>query len=126
MKKISVPMPLISTVTLASKPISSGPSTVPPNIASTCWTPSATVCGHGSRSSGATTMPSAAGLNFQENTGAGSPCAWPGELTPDSGRHHLAVEMPGRVPEDGQDDGEPDQQGQRADHQAGGDDQAPG
>src|SRR5260370_39935788 len=68
MKKISVPTPLISTATLASKPISSGPSTVPPNIATTCWMPSAIVCGHGSRSSGATTMPSAGCFIVQGKT----------------------------------------------------------
>src|SRR5260370_41727510 len=93
MKKISVPTPLISTATLASKPISSGPSTVPPNIATTCWTPSAIVCAHGSRSSDATTMPSAGGFIVQENTshpnlprvGGG------GEK---SAHHHHAVERP--------------------------------
>ncbi len=37
-----------------SKPIRIGASTVEPNIATTCWMPMAMVCGHGRRSSGAT------------------------------------------------------------------------
>src|SRR5436190_23469985 len=63
-KKIKVPMPLISTQTLGSKPIRIGASTVEPNMATTCCRPSAVVCGHGRRSSGATTVPSAAGFSF--------------------------------------------------------------
>jgi hypothetical protein len=66
-KKISVPTPLIRMATLGSKPISRGPSTVAPNIATTCWMPNATVCGHGSRSSGATTMPSAGCFTVQSS-----------------------------------------------------------
>ena len=54
-KNTSVPTPDISTATFGSKPISSGASTVAPNIATTCCAPIATVCGHGSRSSGAIT-----------------------------------------------------------------------
>src|SRR6218665_1150513 len=50
-------MPLIRMATLGSKPISSGASTVAPNIATPCCTPIAIVCGQGSRSSGATTTP---------------------------------------------------------------------
>src|SRR4029453_849287 len=46
--------------TLGSNPISSGASTVAPNIAITCWAPSAAVCGHGNLSSGATTTPGCA------------------------------------------------------------------
>src|SRR5882757_2275005 len=57
-KKISVPTPLISTAMLGSKPISRGARIVDPNIATTCCRPSAVVCGHGRRSSGATTPPS--------------------------------------------------------------------
>jgi hypothetical protein len=53
--KISVPTPLIRIATFGSKPISNGASTVAPNIATTCWMPSAKVCGAGSRSSGAIT-----------------------------------------------------------------------
>ena len=56
-KKISVPTPLMRMATLGSKPMSSGASTVAPNIAMTCCTPIAVVCGQGRRSSGATTMP---------------------------------------------------------------------
>src|SRR5436190_22988970 len=41
--------------TLGSKPISSGASTVAPNIATTCWSPSARVWAMGRRSSGAMT-----------------------------------------------------------------------
>jgi hypothetical protein len=58
-KKISVPMPDMRIATLGSKPISSGASTVAPNIAITCCTPRAAVCGQGRRSSGATTAPAA-------------------------------------------------------------------
>src|SRR5260370_31227429 len=93
MKKISVPTPLISTATLASKPISSGPSTVPPNIATTCWTPSAIVCGHGSRSSGATTMPSAGCFIVQENTSHPNLTRFGGGGE-NAVHNHLAVEMP--------------------------------
>src|SRR5476649_1344896 len=64
-KKISVPTPLISTAMLGSKPISSGARIVEPNIATTCCRPSAVVCGHGRRSSGATTTPSTGCLTVQ-------------------------------------------------------------
>src|SRR3954469_16239651 len=64
-KKISVPMPLIITQTLESKPIRIGHSTLAPNIATTCCSPSAIVCGHGRRSSGAPMGPSAAGFSLQ-------------------------------------------------------------
>jgi hypothetical protein len=54
-KKISVPTPLIRIAMLGLKPMRIGASTVAPNIAITCCTPIAAVCGQGSRSSGATT-----------------------------------------------------------------------
>ena len=54
-KKISVPMPEKRIATLGSKPISSGASTVAPNIATTCCRPSASVGPAGRRSSGAIT-----------------------------------------------------------------------
>jgi hypothetical protein len=44
-KNTSVPTPDISTATLGSKPISSGASTVAPNIATTCCAPIAIDCG---------------------------------------------------------------------------------
>src|SRR5690348_17548366 len=68
-KKISVPTPLIITQTLASRPIRIGASTLAPNIATTCCRPSAVVCPHGRRSSGAMTTPSAAGFSFQNMSG---------------------------------------------------------
>src|SRR5512141_293302 len=46
-------MPEKRMAALASKPMSAGASTVEPNMANTCWTPSARVGGQGSRSSGA-------------------------------------------------------------------------
>ena len=54
-KKISVPMPEKKRARFGSKPITSGATTVAPNIASTCWKPMASVPGQGSRSSGAIT-----------------------------------------------------------------------
>ena len=42
---------------LGSKPMRMGASTVAPNIAITCCTPIAAVCGQGSRSSGPMTPP---------------------------------------------------------------------
>ena len=48
----------IILATFASNPINRGASTVAPNIATTCCTPSAIVCGQASRSSGATTAAS--------------------------------------------------------------------
>ena len=50
-------MPLIRMATLGSNPIRMGASTVAPNIAITCCTPMAAVCGHASLSSGAITPP---------------------------------------------------------------------
>src|SRR5437899_906014 len=47
-----VPMPENRMETLGSNPISSGASTVAPNIATTCCMPTTTVCPIGSRSSG--------------------------------------------------------------------------
>src|ERR1700730_10968620 len=125
MKKISVPTPLISTATLASTPINSAPSTGPPNIATTCWMPSAIVCGQGSRSSGATTMPSAGCFIVQENTSHPNLPRFAGGGEK-SVHHHLAVEMPGGMAEDRQDDGEATQKRNRADDEARGDDQSPG
>jgi hypothetical protein len=54
-KKISVPTPDIRMAMFGSKPISSGASTVAPNMATTCWRPMATIWGQGRRSSGAIT-----------------------------------------------------------------------
>src|SRR4051812_15948406 len=64
-KKIRVPTPVISTQTLGSKPSRIGHSTLAPNMATTCCRPRAVVCGQGRRSSGATTVPSAAGFSLQ-------------------------------------------------------------
>src|SRR3954470_16441688 len=63
-------MPLMRMAMLGSKPMRMGASTVEPNIAITCWTPMAAVCGQGRRSSGAITPPccsTAAGLSVQSN-----------------------------------------------------------
>jgi hypothetical protein len=48
-----MPMPDIRIATSASNPPRSGARAVAPNIATTCCRPRATVCGQGSRSSGA-------------------------------------------------------------------------
>src|SRR6185369_8359343 len=56
-KNTSVPMPLIRMAMLGSNPMRIGASTVAPNIAITCCTPIAAVCGQGRRSSGAITPP---------------------------------------------------------------------
>src|SRR5882757_127874 len=73
-KKISVPTPLISTAMLGSKPISRGARIVDPNIATTCCRPSAVVCGHGRRSSGATTPPSTGCFTVQLSIVSPSAC----------------------------------------------------
>ena len=52
-----LPMPLMRIAMLGSNPMRMGASTVAPNIAMTCCTPIAAVCGQGSRSSGAITPP---------------------------------------------------------------------
>ena len=62
---ISVPTPLMRMATLGSKPMSSGASTVAPNMAMTCCTPSAAVCAQDRRSSGATTAPGGASTGRQ-------------------------------------------------------------
>src|SRR5207237_10098024 len=54
-KKMSVPMPEKKIAVLGSKPMSKGPRTVEPNIASTCCRPTKMGCPQGSRSSGAMT-----------------------------------------------------------------------
>jgi hypothetical protein len=59
-KKSRVPTPLMRIAMLGLKPIRIGASTVAPNMAITCCTPIAAVCGQGRRSSGATTAPSVA------------------------------------------------------------------
>ena len=46
-------------------------------------------------------------------------------LPASSARHHVAIEMPGRVPEDRQDNHQADEQRQRSEHQTAGNDQAP-
>src|SRR5262245_2513534 len=51
---------------------------------------------------------------------------FPMRARPRLGRHHLAVEVPSRVPKDRQHYGEPDQERQRADEQRGDDNEAPG
>ena len=51
-KKISVAMPEKKIATFGSKPISSGASTVAPNIATTCCSPTRMVGPVGRRSSG--------------------------------------------------------------------------
>jgi hypothetical protein len=56
-KKIRVPTPLMRMAMLGSNPMRMGASTVAPNIAITCCTPIAAVCGQGSLSSGAITPP---------------------------------------------------------------------
>ncbi len=56
-KNTSVPMPLIRMAMFGSNPMRIGASTVAPNMAITCCTPIAAVCGQGSRSSGAITPP---------------------------------------------------------------------
>src|SRR4051812_27347978 len=69
-KKTSVPMPLMRMAMFGSNPMRMGASTVAPNIAMTCCTPIAAVCGHGKRSSGAITPPCAntsAGFAVQSN-----------------------------------------------------------
>ncbi|CFO34482.1 Uncharacterised protein [Bordetella pertussis] len=50
-------MPDMRIATLGSKPISSGASTVEPNMATTCWAPMAMFLGQDRRSSGAMTAP---------------------------------------------------------------------
>ena len=55
---------------LGSNPMRMGASTVAPNIAITCCTPIAAVCGQGRRSSGAMTPPwrsTSAGFSVQSN-----------------------------------------------------------
>jgi hypothetical protein len=56
-KKISVPIPEKRIATFGSNPISSGHSTVAPNITMACCSPAMIVCPVGSRSSGAMTPP---------------------------------------------------------------------
>ena len=41
----SVPMPAKSSVTLTDRPVSVGTSTVAPNMANMCWTPSTNILG---------------------------------------------------------------------------------
>src|SRR4051812_44552177 len=64
-KKMSVPMPLMRIAMFGLKPIRIGASTVAPNIAITCCTPIAAVCGQARRSSGATTLPGAMATSRQ-------------------------------------------------------------
>src|SRR5579884_1286097 len=64
-KKRIVATPEKKIAVLGGKPISSGATTVEPNIASVCCSPSATLSAHGSRSSGAITP---ARFSRQENT----------------------------------------------------------
>src|SRR5687767_1433496 len=51
-KKSSVPIPEKKTEVLGSKPMRMGTSTVAPNMANTCCSPTTSVCPHGRRSSG--------------------------------------------------------------------------
>src|SRR5579875_1999902 len=57
MKKSSVPLPEKKMAVFGSKPIKRGPSTVEPNMASTCCRPTSMDCPQGSRSSGAMMPP---------------------------------------------------------------------